>query len=113
RRRVPAFVAFADLARPEHLAAREPVHDRRLPDSRVTEEGGGARGEEVTLERVEAFAGDRAHGNHLCADGDGPDPEDQLRRIVAEVELRQDDHGRGAALPRDGEEPLYLPQVQP
>ena len=113
RGRVPALaVVLADLLGREQLLAGERVHERRLADARGAEERDRPPGREVRADELEAVAGDARDRVHGDAERDRLDLEHAQLELGAEVGLRQDDHGLGAALPGGREVALEPPHVE-
>src|ERR671923_995259 len=112
RRRVPPAPVTPQVAGRERLLAEQLVDERRLADARRAEQRSGAVALEVRAELVDpgpGHAADRVHGD---ADRDQLDLGDRLLDVVAEVRLREDDDGIGAALPRRREVALEPAQVE-
>ena len=110
-RHVPAAAVAPQVARPHQLAPGERVDERRLAGSGRAQQRERLRRYQVLTNSVEPLSGDVAHRQHGDADGYGLGFCDLLV-VLADVELRQHDHGRRARVPGGDEIALETAGVE-
>ena len=113
RRGVAAAAILAHVLRGQPLLADQPVDQGRLTRARQAQQRHRAAVREHRIERVHALAGGCAERDHVGAEGDRLGLQHVARRVVAEVGLRQQDHGPRAALPAQRQVALQPPQAEP
>ena len=109
---VPSLArALIDLARAHELGAQDGVDQCRLANPIRPQKHPGPRGLELALDGVDPFAGEAAGHDHGRAGGHRLELDAHRVDGFGDVGLGEDDHRRGAALPRDGQVALDATDV--